>query len=488
MMVLLAIAFALLHACLVWLIPGHAIVTSYAFLIAAPLLALVAAMRRAYVTGLALDRGWSLAAASLLLWTLGMISSLRQDLFLANSNEAPGETMLFYVLYGVPVSYAVATVGAATGSLMQRVVDAVLVLALGYLYFELMFSWVDLKGASNATSAQMIAYMFDVENAYLVLTTVIRFLSADTVERRHFFGVLFAFIFSYGVVAAYYNHHVAMDLAKNIGSTYDVIVDVPFLLFAILAMHGPTRLSQTLKPPIGLVRFVSSGSPILLSLAVLGVALLLLPRHFGIGVAGIIVAVLGYGLRSTLSQVHLSETEETLRHDRTMFAEMALRDSLTGVPNRRAFEEALDREWRVAVRGQHVISLLLVDIDIFKQYNDRYGHLAGDACLRQVADVLQHALRRPGDMLARYGGEEFVLILPNTPGAGAQQVATRLCKRVNQLQITHEDSPTGGVTISVGIASMIPQEGTAADDLISAADGALYTAKRNGRNRAELAA
>jgi diguanylate cyclase (GGDEF)-like protein len=132
--------------------------------------------------------------------------------------------------------------------------------------------------------------------------------------------------------------------------------------------------------------------------------------------------------------------------------------------------------------------LLLIDIDLFKQYNDHYGHLAGDACLREVAGVLQRALRRPTDMLARYGGEEFVLVLPNTPAAGAHKVAARLCRRVNQLLIRHDDSPTNCVTISVGIASMVPDDSLASDSLISAADSALYTAKRNGRNRVELAA
>lgn len=488
MIVLFAIALALLHAVLVWLVPAHAMVLSYVFLIAAPLLAFAAAIRRGRVTGLELMQGWSLAAISLLLWTLGMISSLRQDLFLANNNVAPGESMFFYVLFGVPIFYAVATIGVGPSSRLQRIVDAVLVLVLGYLYFVLMFSWINLHGAASTAAAYMIVDMFDVENGFLAVTTALRFLAADTIERRHLFGVLAATTFLYAVVTAYYNHHVALDVAPSIGNLYDVLVDVPFLVFASLAWLGPMRLSQGLNPPIGLVRFVRSGSPLLLALAVLVVALLVLRRNFGLGAAGIVVAVLGYGLRSTLSQVHQSETEDALRDDRTRFAELAMRDSLTGVPNRRAFEEALEREWRLALRSQRTISLLLVDIDLFKQYNDRYGHLAGDACLRRVAEVLQQALRRPADLLARYGGEEFVLILPTTPGTGAREVAARLCKRVNQLGVRHDDSPTRNLTISVGVASLVPTEGMEPDALISAADRALYTAKRKGRNRVELAA
>ena len=485
-MVLFAVALVCLHAASILLVPAHAMAMSYLFLIAAPVLAFASVLRRGWIAGLAPTRGWSLIAASMLLWTWGMIISLREDLFLANSNVAPGGSMLFYVLYGVPIFYAVATVGVETSS-MQRGIDAVLVLTLGYLYFALMFSWISLQGASNPIAAHVIADMFDLENGFLAAATIIRFLAADTLERRHFFGVLAVFSGLYAVIAAYYNHHVALDVAPNIGNLYDPLVDVPFLAVMVLAWIGPTRISQTLGPPIDLVRFVRSGSPLVLALAVLAIALLLLRQHFELGVAGVVIAVLGYGLRSILSQVSQIKTQDQLRQDRTMFAEMAMRDSLTGVPNRRAFEEALEREWRQALRSQQAISLLLVDIDLFKQYNDRYGHLAGDACLREVAGVLQRALRRPADLLARYGGEEFVLVLPNTRAKGAQEVASRLCKQVSQLQLCHEDSLTRYLTVSIGVTSTVPTDGMAPDALILAADHALYTAKRNGRNRVEWA-
>jgi diguanylate cyclase (GGDEF)-like protein len=226
----------------------------------------------------------------------------------------------------------------------------------------------------------------------------------------------------------------------------------------------------------------------LLSLAVLTISLLLLHRRFDLGVAGILVAVLGYGLRSILSQVRQIEMEDELRSDRTALAELALRDSLTGVGNRRAFEEAIEREWRVALRTQQSISLLLVDIDFFKQYNDRYGHLAGDKCIREIAAALHASLQRPADVVARYGGEEFVVILPSTTASGAREVATRVCKLVRQLNIPHEDSPHGRATVSVGASTVTPSEGVLPHELIATTDRALYDAKNNGRNRVELGA
>jgi hypothetical protein len=170
MIVLFAIAFLILHAGLVALAGTHAMAVSYGFLIAASALACACAVRRAHISGYALDRGWSLMAASMLLWTVGMISSLRLDLFVANNNVAPGETMLFYVLSGVPIFYAVATVGVEAGSPTQRGIDAVLAITLGYLYFALMFSWISLQGASSPNAARMVVNMFDVENGCLAIT------------------------------------------------------------------------------------------------------------------------------------------------------------------------------------------------------------------------------------------------------------------------------------------------------------------------------
>ena len=486
MMVLIAIGFILLHAVLILLTPAHAMAASYGFLVAAPLLASVVAIRRGLIEGLSPAHGWSLVTLSLLLWTLGMISSLRLDL-MGNTDEVPGETMLFYILYGVPISYAVAIVGVESRSYVQRGVDAVLVISLGYLYFALMFSWTTLQGASSPQSAQMISTMFDVENGFLVITTTVRFFASDTLRQRHLFGTLAAFTWLYAIAAAYYNHHVAMDVAPDIGSLYDLVIDIPFLVFMIIAWRIPLRIAQTRNPPISLTRFVRTGSPLLLALSVLAIALLLLRSRFNLGVAGIVVAVLGYGLRSILSQVKQIETEDRLRNDRTLLTELALRDGLTGVPNRRAFEETIEREWRLALRAQQAMSLLLVDIDLFKQYNDRYGHVMGDTCLRHVATVLQEAVQRPADLLARYGGEEFVLILPGTPPAGAHDVAARLCKLVRQLNVVHEDSPIRRLTISVGVASIVPADGSVPEELIAAADRALYEAKRNGRNRVEQA-
>ena len=168
---------------------------------------------------------------------------------------------------------------------------------------------------------------------------------------------------------------------------------------------------------------------------------------------------------------------------------LASRDGLTGLANRRCFDEYLDQAWRGALRDAHPLSLLMIDIDFFKRYNDAYGHQKGDECLRAVAGILSTEMLRATDHAARYGGEEFAMILPNTTLEGAKRVGERLRQMVAQNNLAHVDSPIGDhVTISVGVATAEPMHGDgqptqSQSALMAAADAALYRAKMLGRDR-----
>jgi diguanylate cyclase (GGDEF)-like protein/PAS domain S-box-containing protein len=159
-------------------------------------------------------------------------------------------------------------------------------------------------------------------------------------------------------------------------------------------------------------------------------------------------------------------------------------DGLTGIVNRRFFEEYFAREWTRSVRTGKPLSLIMCDIDYFKFYNDTYGHLKGDECLRQVAEALKNAVNRPGDLVARFGGEEFIVLLPETELEGALKVAEVLRDKIESLKIKHQKSLVSNyLTISLGVATAIPSREDAAMELISSADAALYQAKNEGRNR-----
>jgi len=178
-------------------------------------------------------------------------------------------------------------------------------------------------------------------------------------------------------------------------------------------------------------------------------------------------------------------TERKLLEDK--LSTLALTDGLTGLANRRAFDQALDREWMRTLRESSEISLLLLDIDHFKEFNDRYGHLVGDDCLRAVAAAVSGAVRA-SDVVARYGGEEIAVILPSTLIAGAVEVAEKVRSAVEALRLCHEDNPEAGsdLTVSVGVATALARVGGTMrmpESLLLAADNAMYKAKHEGRNR-----
>jgi len=163
---------------------------------------------------------------------------------------------------------------------------------------------------------------------------------------------------------------------------------------------------------------------------------------------------------------------------------LASYDGLTQIPNRRRLDEYLDQQWRQMSRERSPLSIILCDIDSFKEYNDTYGHLAGDDCLRQIAQALAHILKRPTDLLARYGGEEFVALLPKTDLRGAIVVARHMKAAVENLQIPHAGSRIAPhVTLSFGLASTLPELGQAPQILLDEADHHLYQAKQQGRAR-----
>jgi len=188
--------------------------------------------------------------------------------------------------------------------------------------------------------------------------------------------------------------------------------------------------------------------------------------------------------RSYLAHQALRETQAKLEQSNAELKKLSCLDGLTGIANRRRLDEFLRLECLRSVRDDTPLSLILIDIDFFKPYNDHYGHLAGDECLRRVARGLDEAVQRASDLVARYGGEEFAVILPNTDLNGAKRIAGELCEKIRSLGVAHEYSQAADiVTISLGVVSRVACENLSPADLINLADAALYEAKESGRNR-----
>jgi diguanylate cyclase (GGDEF)-like protein/PAS domain S-box-containing protein len=177
------------------------------------------------------------------------------------------------------------------------------------------------------------------------------------------------------------------------------------------------------------------------------------------------------------------DSERKLKEAYATLEALAATDPLTHLANRRAFDQCLANEWRRCLRERLPISVLLIDADWFKSFNDTYGHPRGDRCLKQIADSALDVVTRAGDLVARIGGEEFGVILPNTHREGAILVGEKICAALRNANITHASNPTGHVTVSVGCATVVPSAGKHASTLMQKADEALYKAKREGRNR-----
>ena len=202
----------------------------------------------------------------------------------------------------------------------------------------------------------------------------------------------------------------------------------------------------------------------------------------GLAVIGLFILYRQYQLKKFNQK--LSSLNKELAQANQKLEDMSYFDGLTQIPNRRKFDEVLDKEWDHCQREQQSISLIMLDLDFFKEFNDRYGHLAGDDCLKQIAATINEYVNRPRDLAARYGGEEFAVILPETDLEGAQQVALRIQQAISDLKIEHQDSKVAAyVTVSLGVGTIVPDDEATSDDFIEAVDQALYQAKQKGRNQ-----
>ena len=185
----------------------------------------------------------------------------------------------------------------------------------------------------------------------------------------------------------------------------------------------------------------------------------------------------------------LRESQKNLAEANIQLQKLAALDGLTGIANRRHFDEIMQAEWQRGQRERQPLSLLLCDVDFFKIYNDTFGHLTGDLCLKKTAGVLTAQLKRPADLAARFGGEEFAIVLPDTSPSGAAKLAQACVQHLEKLGIENPGAaPHGVVTMSIGVASVVPSPASTLEQLIDSADRALYAAKHAGRNRVYSAA
>lgn len=464
---------------------GHA---AYIFQISAPVIALISCILRAFAAKGRERTLWTLFAFSLFLWACGIGLSAWEDLFqIVPFNVASlSDFVLFF--YGVPIMIALSTPSGGRQFTLFFALDGLQAAFAGYLAYIAIFSVLPFSStAIQPISGSLLVLTYNVENILLAAFGTLRLVSSGANEVRRFYLTLWIFLVSYGIGVAIYNYTV-MAGAGN--TNWNVLVDAPFLLLALLIVLQPDVSKANRKPAArskAIALFIDHASPIFFPLALFALGMVILRNHFLTGVMAIGTGLAIYSVRATILQIRYIGAQHDLQIARDRLEEISLQDQLTGIANRRSFDRTLESEWHRAMRTRHPLSLLIIDLDHFKNLNDRHGHPFGDRCLIEVANALRGTAARSGDLVARYGGEEFGAILPATSQHDAEVIGARMQAAVAALKIENATDVGRHLSISIGIASYIFPETGSSVALIDAADRALYRAKHSGRNRIEVA-
>jgi diguanylate cyclase (GGDEF)-like protein len=482
--VLFACAFVCLHAAVLLVFRSQATLATYPFLLLCPALVIAACGWRMKRVERKSRSAWILLALGMVLWLCGMMLSAWEDLLVHLPNSVAWFSDVCFFLFGVPLLLAISSVSAEQSIPFFVWMDGLQALLTGYLTYVTIFSVTPFSGATlEPVAISTLLLTYKAENVILVVASSLRLLAQPRGNERRFYAILCSFLWIYAVMAWIYNDLVVTTDYHNL---IDLMVDVPFL-FLTLAILAPTssrhQVAQSAQKN-RLALFIENVSPIFYTVALLALSMSVMRQQFYAGTIGVFTALVVYAIRMTTLQGRHVRVQQQLHEAHDRLEAIALTDGLTNTANRRCFDQTLVAEWNRAVRNQQPLALLLVDIDFFKQLNDRYGHPAGDKCLVSIAAALQSTLPRGGDLLARYGGEEFAAILPGTDETGAQVVASRMQEAVRLLHIRNETQTETFVTVSIGIA-VFESSHADATEIVEAADQALYRAKKRGRNRIE---
>lgn len=475
------------HAALNTFFPGAGFTISYISWTLWALLGSLACLWRAAHCPSSLRTHWRLAAASLFfIFVAGAVEAPAEIFFKAVPTVASIGDFFFFSAF-VPILLCITLPAEAVSVRSAFLLDSFQAAACSYLaYTVLMGVFPFTSNTAQAMPYAPLEFVYDAEYLVVVLLTALRFwLSARNAPDRFFFRALLLYTSLYALTSGIYNHYVGKYSLTN---GLDALNDIPSAAIALAAFFAPavvTHATRRASRP-ALIRLIDNARPVLLSLALIGLSAAVAVRHFAVAFAFIFGAFILYSLRASMLQSKVEQAQAALEQSNNRLSEIAVLDALTGVSNRRGFDQRLAMEWDRAQRTRRPLSMLLIDVDHFKRVNDTYGHQVGDEYLRHIAQVLSAALDRAADFIARYGGEEFAVLLPETDAFGASAVAGRIRTVMEKDAGIAEASCL--TTVSVGVSTWSHEEIANPDQLLSAADRALYAAKENGRNRVESAA
>lgn len=350
------------------------------------------------------------------------------------------------------------------------------------LLIYLSFFWIDIMVAGNYALMMTVvrfALSFTASSVYLYLLS--------THQEKHIDTLVAGFIFLAGASLTCF----ALLLNPPLSYVYPFgLIGVQMAAILLLRHRFRLFLMSAIGSYIlyilvvGYMLIVDNLEQELLFLILVYIAVVLCFWGFFIFMGGFLSYNMEKAKRSNFVKTYLLGLEgERQSQMIDLLHQVSLTDSLTGMFNRRYFDRQLETEWRRGMRDSHFLSVVMIDVDFFKNYNDTYGHQLGDVCLKKVAQLIVQKSSRAGDVMARYGGEEFVWLLPNTQKDKVKDLVDELRQDVQNMQLTHTSSPFNVITISAGVATLVPNINASSKELIQMADACLYQAKERGRNQ-----
>ena len=490
--------FLALHAG-VMLLPGtpRALLSNIFMAVAAAAAALACGWRYLRGGGPARNR-WGLLTLGLAFWFIGQLTYTYLEDFLQLKQTTALLSDFYFFIYGIPILLSMASANKEEHSTLLLVIDSFQALLAGLLASQLIFFRSLTIQHPEPLATPMLAFVYNIENLVLVVAAALRVFGDPSGEEAEFSRKTCVFLCVYATLAAGLNY---LDVVKHLptGAVVDLLWTVPFLLLAVIVLPPFCKVDHdkgqyfAFSPRRAKALILWNASPTLFTTAVLVQSAFLIRDHLHLGIAALMLALLFYAMRTAVFQTQLMQAEAAnrasegqLRRANDQLHKVSVADPLTGVANRRRFEEIAQMEWNRAIRFGWPLTLLMIDVDFFKAMNDRHGHGRGDQCLIQVAAALGASLRRGGELLARYGGEEFIALLPNTRPHEAAQIAEMMRSAIISLAIPSANAEASAfLSVSIGLASAVPVPSQDLRNLLAAADAALYRAKALGRNRTE---
>jgi diguanylate cyclase (GGDEF)-like protein len=433
---------------------------------------------------------WTMVSLGFALGVLSFVLMLYRGFVEAAPSGMAGIQDVMLLLRGIPFLIAISMSKRERSPVFVRLDLAQVGLAVGIAFIAFLFAFPAPGGGYVPVSPGLAVDRLAIANVLFATAATLRIFSRGSGEERRFFRLMCGFLWANGLLTTFVNLVVIQRWQVPAGAAVLALGDVPVLVFA--ALVSLPAVAGTTERATATGTLLESGSSFLFPFFIFLMAASIVPMHLELGIACLGLTFILYAVRAAILQTKLIRVQDELRRTNDRTRDEAMLDGLTGIPNRRAFDLTLEREWRRAQRTGQPLSLLLLDIDYFKMLNDTYGHLAGDGCLMSLARLLRSHLAREVDFAARYGGEEFAILLANTGLAGARTVAEKLRRAIAEhLCLEEKGRRAQAVTASIGVASVAPVPPTAGRGLersmlIAAADEALYRAKKMGRNRVEV--